>query len=174
MIFAKYTYSLVEFLSSGGTILGWWNEQRIWLYKRMTSYLFAFVDTLLKSLGCSESGFVISAKVADQDVSARFEKEIMEFGATSSMFTILATVALLNLFSLIGVILKNVATNGDIVRVVDSMLLQILLCSLVVLINWPMYQGLFFRKDNGKMPSSITAKSLVLALSACTCFTFLY
>ncbi|KAL5803841.1 hypothetical protein ACOSQ3_030641 [Xanthoceras sorbifolium] len=180
VMFAKYTYSLAEFLSSGGTILGWWNDQRIWLYKRTSSYLFAFIDTLLRSVGFSESAFVITAKVCDQDVSARYEKEIMEFGDSSSMFTILATLALVNLFSLIGVISKKVyvaaaAMDRAInVRVVDTMLLQILLCGLLVLINWPMYKGLFSRKDNGKMPSSLTAKSLVLALSACTCFTFLH
>ncbi|XP_031259760.1 cellulose synthase-like protein E1 [Pistacia vera] len=173
VIFAKYTYSLVEFLWSGGTILGWWNDQRIWLYKRTSSYLFAFIDTILKSLGFSESAFVVTAKVADEDVSQRYEKEIMEFGASSSMFTILATLALLNLFCLIGV-LKKVILDQGIFRLYETMLLQILLCGVLVLINWPMYQGLFLRKDNGKMPSSIAAKSLVLALSACTCFTFLY
>jgi hypothetical protein len=140
-MFAKYTYSLAEFLSSGGTIRGWWNDQRIWLYKRTSSYLFAFVDTLFNSFGFSESAFVISAKVSNQDVSERYEKEMMEFGDSSSMFTILATLAFLNLFSLIGAILKKVvAADGAI----DTMLLQILLCGILVLINWPMYQGLFF------------------------------
>ncbi|KAI9185449.1 hypothetical protein LWI28_007331 [Acer negundo] len=171
VMFAKYTYSLAEFLSSGGTIRGWWNDQRIWLYKRTSSYLFAFVDSLLNLLGFSASAFVISAKVSNQEVSERYEKEMMEFGDSSSMFTILATLAFLNLFSLIGAILKKVvATDGAI----DTMLLQILLCGILVLINWPMYQGLFFRKDDGKMPSSLTVKSLVFALSVCTCFTFLY
>ncbi|KAJ0102468.1 hypothetical protein Patl1_03900 [Pistacia atlantica] len=145
--------------------LAWWNDQRIWLYKRTSSYLFAFIDTILKSLGFSESAFVVTAKVADEDVSQRYEKEIMEFGASSSMFTILATLALLNLFCLIGV-LKKVILDQGIFRLYDTMLLQVLLCGVLVLINLPMYQGLFLRKDNGKMPSSLTAKSLVLALSA--------
>ncbi|KAJ4725303.1 Cellulose synthase [Melia azedarach] len=172
-IFAKYTYGPAEFLWSGGTIRGWWNDQRIWLYKRTSAYFFAFIDTILKTLGFSESAFVVTAKVADEDVSQRYEKEIMEFGASSSMFTILATLALLNLFCLIGLLNKLIIDDG-LVKLCETMVLQILLCSILVLINWPMYQGLFFRKDNGKMPSSLTAKSLVFALSACTCFTFLY
>lgn len=173
VIFARYAYSLVEFLWSGGTIPGWWNDQRIWLYKRTTSYFFAFIDTILKSLGFTESAFVVTAKVADEDVSQRYEKEMMEFGTSSSMFTVLATLALLNLFCLIGV-LKKVIIDQGLFSFYDTMLLQILLCGALVLINWPLYQALFLRKDNGKIPSSLTAKSLVLALSACTCFTFLY
>ncbi|KAH7544539.1 hypothetical protein JRO89_XS15G0182700 [Xanthoceras sorbifolium] len=69
VISAKYSYSLAEFLWSGGTILGWWNEQRIWLYKRTSSYLFGFIDAILKSAGFSDQAFVITAKVADEDVS---------------------------------------------------------------------------------------------------------
>ena len=42
VIVAEHIYSLVEFLFSGGTIRGWWNDQRMWIYKRVTSYLFAY------------------------------------------------------------------------------------------------------------------------------------
>lgn len=132
------------------------------------------MDTILQSLGFSESGFVISAKVTDEDVAKRYAKEIMEFGDESLMFLILTTLALLNLLSLIGVVLKNVVMSWDIVGVFDRMLLQMVLCSVLVVVNWPIYQGLFFRKDGGKMPGSLMVKSLVLALSACTCFMFLY
>lgn len=172
-MFAKHTFSLAEFLWSGGTALGWWNDQRMWLYQRTTSFLFAFIDTILKILGFSESSFVVTEKVADEDELQRYEKEIMEFGTASSMFTIISTLALLNLFCMIGVVKKVIIGDGY-VKFYETMLLQILLCSALVLINWPLYQGLFWRKDNGKVPSSVTTKSLVLVLSACTCFTFLY
>ncbi|KAM6552579.1 hypothetical protein CsatB_013341 [Cannabis sativa] len=173
VIFAKYTYSLVEFLWSGGTVLGWWNEQRIWLYKRTTSYLFAFIDTILNLLGVTNSAFVITAKVTDEDVSERFEKEIMEFGTTSPMFTILAVLATINLFCFIGVA-KEVVVGKDIARVFETMSMQILLCGVLILINLPLYNGLFLRKDKGKMPSSLTVKSVAFALFICTCFTFMY
>ncbi|KAG8658390.1 hypothetical protein MANES_03G142500v8 [Manihot esculenta] len=169
VISAKYIYSLLEFMWSGGTILGWWNEQRIWLYKRTTSYLFAFIDTILLKLGFTDSTFIISAKVVDEDVFERYEKEIMEFGTSSPMF-ILATLGMLNAFCFIGVV-KRVIMVDDIYRIYETMPLQILLCGVLVLVNWPLYQGLFLRKDKGKLPSSIAVQSFVLALAVCTSFS---
>lgn len=167
VIFAKYTYSLAEFLLAGGSVLGWWNDQRMWLFKRTSAYLFAFVDTILKLLGFLNSGFIISAKVADEDVSERYEREIMEFGTSSPMFTILGTIAMLNLFCFVGMVIK-------VAIIYETMLLQILLCGVLVLINWPLYQALFLRRDRGKMPVSVAIKSVVLASFGCTCSLYLY
>jgi hypothetical protein len=57
----------------------------MWLYKRTSSYLFVVIDTILKLLGFTDSAFIISAKVVDQEGSQRYEKDIMEFGITSPM-----------------------------------------------------------------------------------------
>ncbi|ONH99324.1 hypothetical protein PRUPE_6G024800 [Prunus persica] len=171
VIIGKYTWSFVEFLWCDGTILGWWNEQRIWLYQRTSSYLFAFIDTILFSIGYTNSAFVITAKVAEEDVSKRYEKEIMEFGASSPMLTILATLALLNLCCFAGFVLEEaIAGSKGIAKAYETMSLQVLLCGVLILINLPLYQGLYLRKDKGKMPSSIAYKSMVIAVFSCVCF----
>ncbi|KAK7305265.1 hypothetical protein VNO77_43167 [Canavalia gladiata] len=165
------SYCLLEFLWSGGTIQGWWNELRIWLYKRTTSYLFAFVDTIIKSFGFSNAGFAISAKVAEENASQRYEKDIMEFGNSSPMMTLLATLAMLNLFCLLGVLLKQVVISEGNVRICKTMAVQVLLSGVLVLINIPIYQGLFLRKDKGRLPGSVAVKATTLAISACVLFT---
>lgn len=173
VIIVMHIYGLAEFLWSGGTIMGWWNDQRMWLYKRTSSYLFAVIDSILKLLGFTDSGFIISAKVADQDVSQRYEKDIMEFGISSPMVTILSTVALLNLFCLIGVV-KEAFLGEGIMRVYKTVTLQSVLCGFLVLINLPLYQALFLRKDKGKIPISLAVKSIAFALFACISFTLFY
>ena len=138
------------------------------MFKRTTSYFFAFFDTILKLLGYSKAAFVITAKVAEDDVSKRYEQELIEFGATSPMFDILATLAMLNLFSSFGAINKVIFDADQYSKVLDQFGLQILLCLVLVTINLPVYQALFLRKDKGRMPSSVTSKSIIFALLACT------
>lgn len=173
VIVGDSTYCLIEFLRVGGTIKGWWNDLRMWLYKRTSSYLFAFVDTMLKFIGFSNSGFIVSTKVAEEDVSQRYENEIMEFGNSSPMLTLLATIAMLNLFCLVGMLLKVVVLSGEGFRIFETMLLQVLLSGVLVVINIPIYEGLFLRKDKGRMPASVVVKSTTLALSACVLFSVL-
>ncbi|XP_058765403.1 cellulose synthase-like protein E1 [Vicia villosa] len=173
VIVADLSYCVIEFLRVGGTIKAWWNDLRMWLYKRATSYLFGFIDTMLKFLGFSNLGFRVSTKVAEENVSQRYENEIMEFGSTSPMLTLLATIAMLNLFCLVGMLLKVVVLSGQGFRIFETMLLQVLLNGVLVVINIPIYQGIFFRKDKGRMPMSIGVKSTILALSACVLFSAL-
>ncbi|XWS64859.1 hypothetical protein CRYUN_Cryun05aG0040300 [Craigia yunnanensis] len=166
VVFAHRAFSLGEFLWCGGTFQGWCNDQRMWVFKR-TSYFFSFFDNILMLLGYSQAAFVIMEKIADDDVSKRYEQDLIEFGATSPMFDILATLAMLNLFSSVGAI-KKVILDADHSKVLDIFGLQILLCLLLVTINLPVYQALFLRKDNGRMPSSVTSKSIIFALLAYT------
>ncbi|KAK6947106.1 Cellulose synthase [Dillenia turbinata] len=162
---AKYAYSLVEGLSCGETIKSWWNLQRTWMIRRTTSYLFAFMDTIIKQLGLSQTTFVITSKVLDDGALKRYEQEIFEFGSSSSMFTILATLAMLNLFTLFGGIMK-LALDMQGGRL-EQLVLQIILNALIVMVNIPIYQALFFRSDKGKLPSSVLLLSVFLASMAC-------
>uniref|UniRef100_A0A1S4BLZ1 Cellulose synthase-like protein E6 n=1 Tax=Nicotiana tabacum TaxID=4097 RepID=A0A1S4BLZ1_TOBAC len=169
---ATTTYSLAEHLWCGGTLKGWWNDQRLWIYKRLTSYLFAFFQTIFTLAGFVKSGFVITAKGSDnENVSQRYEQEIMEFGTTSSsstpMFNVLATIAVWNLFCLGDVMLRVIMDPHEAAVIVESLGIQILLTGLIVVVNLPLYEGLFLRNDKGCMPFAVTCSSLVLA-------TFLY
>ncbi|KAL0919481.1 hypothetical protein M5K25_011576 [Dendrobium thyrsiflorum] len=163
VIALSYVVSLWESLFLGETLKAWWNEQRMWLYKRTTSYLFALVDTILKLIGMNDLAFAITPKVADEESSKRYEKGIMEFGSTSPMFTILSTVAMLNLFCLVGGI-KEVIING--VGGLGSFFLQFLLCGSLVLINFPIFEASFFRNDKGCIPTNTMLLSVALVIVA--------
>ncbi|KAL9233680.1 hypothetical protein vseg_008644 [Gypsophila vaccaria] len=170
IIIIKYTYSLIEFLCSKGTITIWWNEQRMWLYKRTSSYFLAFIDTILKSLGFSDLKFVITNKGAvDDEVLQRYQRGIMEFGVASPMVTILSTLASINLFALVVCAVNMIMTENKAVFI-KSMSLQILLCGVLVLINFPLFEALYIRNDKGKIPRSVTLKATFLAFLVCVVF----
>ncbi|KAL6544555.1 hypothetical protein OROMI_023417 [Orobanche minor] len=174
VIVAEHAYSFSEYLWCGGPALGWLNEQRMWLYKRTSSYLFAAADTLLKLVGCSNSGFIISAKVSNEEVLRRYEQEKMEFGSDTPMFAALSSLAMLNLFCFFGTVMKVGRAGGIGVGGGTSIMgLQILLCGVLVSINLPIYDAAFVRKDEGRMPSTVTFKSILVALSLCACIAFL-
>ncbi|KAK4386894.1 Cellulose synthase-like protein E1 [Sesamum angolense] len=171
VIIGEHAFSLAEYIWSGGTVLGWWNEQRIWLYKRTSSYLFAVVDTFLKLVGYSVSGLSSQPKCLTW-TAQRYEQEKMEFGAVSPMFTVLSSLAMLNLFCLALMVMKAIRA-GRLKSVHETMALHILLCGVLVLINLPLYSAAFFRKDKGRLLSSVTLKSILVALLLCSCCAFL-
>ncbi|KAF7113141.1 hypothetical protein RHSIM_RhsimUnG0156400 [Rhododendron simsii] len=160
---ARNACSIAEALACGDTLKAWWNSQRMWNFRRMTSYLFAFINTITRQLGFSQSAFSITAKVVDDDALERYEEGTMEFGTSSVMFTIIATLALLNFFGFTVGILKIIWRYGF----AEGLTVQIGLCLVVVVINLPVYQALFLRDNNGRIPSSVMFKSLVLASLAC-------
>ncbi|XXG47435.1 hypothetical protein AAC387_Pa02g2084 [Persea americana] len=165
VIIAKYTYSLAEHLWHGETLKAWWNDQRIWLYRKTSAYLIGTVGAVLNLLGITKSAFTITAKVLDDGLSKRYEQEIMEFGTTSPMFTILTTLAMVNLVCLVGAIKRVIMDDGG--GGVGPLVLQFAQCGLRVLINIPLYEGLIFRKDMGRMPHSLALTSIALAVLAC-------
>uniref|UniRef100_A0ACD5XTL3 Uncharacterized protein n=1 Tax=Avena sativa TaxID=4498 RepID=A0ACD5XTL3_AVESA len=154
----KNMYSLYEALSCGDTLKGWWNGQRMWLIKRISSYLFGVIDTLRKLLGLSQMTFDVSSKVSGDDVSKRYEQEIMEFGSSTPEYMIIATIALLNLVCLVGGLL-HIMTGGWNV-LMDVLSPQLILCEILVIINIPVYEAMFLRKDKGRIPFSLTLTSV--------------
>ena len=130
---------LWESLDSGMTARGWFNERRMWLYRRTTSYLFGFVETLIQKSGFSSYSFAVTPKIADEGLAARFQREEMEFGASSPAsldFIVLGSIAMINLLCLATVLHKMVKREEHFL---GDFFFQILLCGILVAINGPVY-----------------------------------
>lgn len=174
-----YLVDFIEAFLSGETLKGWWNIQRGWMMVRVTSYLFAFIDTLFIKLGISNNAFDVTPKTARHDVLDRFSRELMDFSPTSPMITLLGTFVTLELFCFfVGVAKVVMIMCGDditsgYVEIVASLFLQFVMNGMTVLVNLPIYNALFIRRDGGSMPFYVTVKSIGLAIFACLLILFL-
>lgn len=160
---ASHAYSLGELLWIKGTVKMWLNETRMWMIKGVSSFLMSVVVTILKSLGISESGFEITSKVIDDDAVKRYKQEVMEFAVASPMFVPPTTLSLLNLYCFLRSTVLMIVQGEP--SVLDHMALQLILSGFISLVSLPLYEALFFRRDKGRMPTSITAYSILLAFA---------
>ncbi|KAH7841452.1 hypothetical protein Vadar_030051 [Vaccinium darrowii] len=153
-----YTQDFLEFSLAGGTIWRWWNNQRMWMIRGLSSFAFGLGEYILQSIGLATSGFNVTNKVVDDELGKRYNQGIFEFGVASPLYLPLTTSALINLFSVVWGLVQ-VFVNGGF----EDLFLQILLAGFGVVNCWPVYEAVFFRSDDGKMPVKITVISLVLA-----------
>ncbi|KAK4398632.1 Cellulose synthase-like protein E6 [Sesamum angolense] len=122
------------------------------------------LDTIIMQLGLSQTAFAVTAKVVDDEAQKRYRKGLIDFGNSSIMLVIIATLALLNLFSLGWGIKKALFSAPE---TFEKLVVQLTICGIITLLNLPVYEGLFFRSDKGSIPSSVTFKSIVMASIAC-------
>ncbi|KAI9188522.1 hypothetical protein LWI28_020832 [Acer negundo] len=162
---ASSVHSLIEAMNCGSTVKIWWNLERMWMIRRTTVFLFRFINVIIKQLGLSQTAFALTSKVVEEDVSIRFELEIIEFGSSSIMFTLLGSLTMMNLFCLVGATLKMVVLQNF--GALGNLISQVFLCGMMVLINFPVYQAMFFKKDKGSLQFYVVFKSLVVASLAC-------
>lgn len=164
---AHYMYSLCEALCCRMTAKAWLNYQRMNLLRRTGAFPFSIIETMLRFLCISKSNFIVTAKSAeDEGVATRYQQEIMDFGLPSPILTLLATLALLNLMSMLGALGR--AGIGKETGSFELLALQFLLCGSLIIINLPIYGAIFFRKDEGRLPASVTIKSIAQALFICS------
>ncbi|KAF5179113.1 Cellulose synthase-like protein e1 [Thalictrum thalictroides] len=125
----------------------------MWMMKGTSSYLFAVMVIIFKTLGISEPGFEITSKVIDEEALKRYKREIMEFAVASPMFIPPTTLALLHLFCLLKTLTMalKVGLEG-----LDHMVVQVIVSGYITAISLPLYEAMFLRKDKGRMPIYVT------------------
>ncbi|TYG43559.1 hypothetical protein ES288_D11G027300v1 [Gossypium darwinii] len=94
-----YGQDFLEHCVGGGTIQRWWSDQRLWMIKGLSCFLFGLTEFLLKSIGIPTQGFNVTRKVVDDEQRKRYVQGLFEFGVSSAMFVPLTMAAIVNLFS---------------------------------------------------------------------------
>ncbi|XP_010053165.2 LOW QUALITY PROTEIN: cellulose synthase-like protein G3 [Eucalyptus grandis] len=164
LFLGAYAQDLANFVLAGhnGTLRRWWNDQRMYLIRGVTSYASGTIEYTLKSLGVAAHGFSVTSKVLDDEQSRRYEQGVFEFGVVSPMFMVLAAAAIINLVSLVrGLMVAIVRRSGGCDA--EGLVLQILLAGFGVVNGWPIYEAMFIRSDKGRIPTKVTLVSAFVA-----------
>ncbi|KAL4651336.1 hypothetical protein ACB092_01G152400 [Castanea dentata] len=160
LFLGAYGSDLLEFIVEGGTVQRWWNDQRMWMIRVLSSYLFASLEYFLKCLGISTYGFSLTNKVVDDEQRKRYDQGVFDFGVPSPMFVPITMAAIINFVSFFMGLMQVVkGTNSE------GLFLQMFMAGFVVVNSMPIYEAIVLRRDKGRMPVKITTISTCLALS---------
>ncbi|XP_078431361.1 cellulose synthase-like protein G3 [Wolffia australiana] len=157
LFLAAYAQDLIEFVEGRGDLRRWWNAQRMWMIRAVTSYLFGVIQFSLEKIGFSGSGFTVTSKVMDDEQTERYEGGQFNFGSESPFFLILGSIATINLVSLVVGI-----TGGLIWGNLQDFMLQLLISGFVVVNSWPIYEAAVLRTDKARMPATVTRSSVLI------------
>ncbi|KAL1222568.1 Cellulose synthase-like protein G3 [Cardamine amara subsp. amara] len=98
----------------------------------------------------------LSSKANDDfEQSKRYEQEIFDFGPSSSVFLPMTTIAIVNLFALILGFYHLFAWG-------EGLVLELMLASFAVVNCLPVYEAMFLRKDDGKLPKRVCVLAGIL------------
>ncbi|XP_059446004.1 probable cellulose synthase A catalytic subunit 8 [UDP-forming] [Corylus avellana] len=149
---------LQEVLTTGGSFQSWRNEQRIWMIKSITTHLYGSLDAIMKRMGVREASFLPTNKVEDDERVKLYQMGKFDF-QTSNMF----------LVPMVALIILNMASfTGGLFRVMflgewDKMFVQVFISFYILIMNFPIIEGVMIRKDKGRIQSSVTLLSAVFS-----------
>jgi len=120
--------------------------------RSLTSFTFGSIQFACKQLNISTQSFNVTNKVMDDEQIKRYDEGTFDFGVDSPFSVILSTAALLNLCAfLVGIFRYNI-----------NMVAEMLLTGYGVANSWPIYEAMFLRTDNGKMPDRVKLRAFLL------------
>ncbi|XP_031255717.1 cellulose synthase-like protein G1 [Pistacia vera] len=150
---------LYEVLKTGGSIRIWRNEQRIWMIKGVTCYFYGTLNAIMSKLGLSEASFVPTNKADDDEQAKRYLMGIFDFQTSTMFLAPLVTLTILNIVAFFWGVLRMIIT-GDW----EKMFAQVLLSFYILIMGYAIIEGMFVRKDTGRIPPYMTMLSAILSV----------
>ncbi|KAI3828765.1 hypothetical protein L1987_02875 [Smallanthus sonchifolius] len=162
LFLGAYGQDCYDFILFNSTYKRWWNDQRIWLIRGLSPYLFGLVEYMIKHLGIATQGFNVTSKVQDDEQSKRYDQGLIEFGIHCPMFIPFTTASIVNIFALIFGMIRLLNTWS-----LERLFVQLFITGFGVLNSWPVYEAMFLRSDKGRMPIKTITISIFLASVLC-------
>ncbi|GAU32472.1 hypothetical protein TSUD_64230 [Trifolium subterraneum] len=137
---------LLEVFLTGGTLHKWINEQRIWMMKSTTCDLYGCLDAVMKKVGIREGSFLPTNKAYDDEQTLLYQIDKYDFRASNIFIAPMIAILTINICCLVVGIYRVIFVSDW-----DKMLIQIVLASFIITINYPIIEGLVIRKDKGRI-----------------------
>ncbi|KAL3507689.1 hypothetical protein ACH5RR_033071 [Cinchona calisaya] len=147
-----------EVLADGFLIRSWIYEQRMWMIKSVTSYTYGCLNAIQVKIGMKKASFLPTNKVPDEGKFKRYQSGIYDFQAPTMFIAPICTLVFLNIASLLLGAVKIVRIGNY-----DEMFIQEFISFFIVVVQYPVIEGIFFRKDNGRVPEFSAILSALLA-----------
>ncbi|XP_019053904.1 PREDICTED: cellulose synthase-like protein G2 [Nelumbo nucifera] len=149
---------LLEVLVSGASLNTWWNELRLWAIKSVTIKFFAFLDVLMKHIG-KEANFFLTSKIVRKEQVERYNKGIFSFEDASLFLILLVTLVTLNKVCFIGGLGRVILEASY-----REMFGHVSLSFFILGISYCIIEGMFLRKDSGRIPTWVTLLSVIFSM----------
>jgi hypothetical protein len=128
------------------------------MIRSVTSYLYGSLDAIMKKIGMREASFLPTNKVADDEQVKLYQMGKFDF-QTSNMFLVpMVAIIILNMASFVGGLVRVIFVGNG-----DKMFVQVFISFYILIINFPIVEGMMMRKDKGRVRSSATLISAMFS-----------
>jgi len=132
----------------------------MWMIKSVTCLTYGTFDAIMKKIGFREANFPPTNKVVDEEQLKLYQMGKIDFQTSIVFLAPMVSLVLLNIASFIGGLTRAVVTENF-----SEMFVQIVLSFFVVVMNYPIVEGMILRKDKGRIPPSVTILSTLISLA---------
>ncbi|XP_034686472.1 cellulose synthase-like protein G2 [Vitis riparia] len=150
---------LYEVLFTGGSFQTWMNEQRNWMIKSVTCHLYGSMDAIMKKIGMREASFLTTNKVVDNEEEKLYQMGKFDFRTSTAILAPVVILVISNMAAFMVGLARVIAAGNW-----DKMFVQVVLSFYILIMSYPIVEGMILRKDKGRVPPSITLLSTVLAM----------
>lgn len=119
------------------------------MIKSITCHLYGCLDAVMKKLGKREANFLPTNKVEDDEQTMLYQMDKFDFRASNIFLVPMLSLFTINI-SCFTMGAYRVACVGNW----DSMFIQLFISAYIIVVNYPIFEGLVIRKDKGRIPSS--------------------
>ncbi|KAL9225204.1 hypothetical protein vseg_001153 [Gypsophila vaccaria] len=158
-ISSKVKHLLEVLLISKGSTNSWMNEQRIAMIKGVTCYVYGTLECVMSKMGIREANFIPTNKAGEEDKTKLYQMGKYDFRAPNIFLVPLVTLVTLNLVCFVGGVARVIFTTS-----LDIMFAQVFFSLYVLVMSFPVVDGMFLRRDSGRVPVSTSLMSSFLCM----------